>query len=133
VLNYKGDEYTTYSGSIVSVIFMICMLTYIIYLLKSMANRSTFYLNEHTLIRGVSLDQNGHFPAYHGFDFALTIKVHDYKHYPNLKERLDNKTIAIKAYQIDIIPPKEVGGEDSIQTRKAYLCIMKLDILIIDV
>ena len=112
-LNYKGDKFTTLLGAILSFLFLTSLIIYLIYLLVSMANRSTNYLNMNTFVRDVSFHDDGHLPADHGFDFALTIKHHDYKHLADLKELVENGTISIKAFQITIIPPEEIGGEVS--------------------
>jgi len=125
-LNYKGDKFTTLLGAILSTIFLVSLISYLIYLLVSMANRSTSYLNTHTFVRDVSVDDDGHLPADHGFDFALTIKYHDYKHLADLKELVKDKTIAIKAFQKTIIPPGEVGADNSIEDCKRQHCIYKI-------
>jgi len=111
-LNYKGDRYKTYWGATVSILLFIPLAAYVIYLLVIMLERSTTYLNVKSFVRDVSQEETAHFPLETGFDFALTIKYHDYRHLEDLKELVQNKTLALRAYQVDIIAPDEVGGQE---------------------
>ena len=67
-------------------------------------------MNIKSTVKDISKDDQSHHPIDNSFDYAFTIKQNDYSHFANLSDYFEDGRLTLKAYQIEIEAPNEVGS-----------------------
>ena len=109
-LNYEGSNFKTYLGGIVTIFGVVSLVAYWIYIFNEMFTLNTMNMNIKSTVKDISKDDQSHHPIDNSFDYAFTIKQNDYSHFANLSDYFEDGRLTLKAYQIEIEAPNEVGS-----------------------